>query len=99
MVIAFILAWRDRPVALTVMVRPVVLAERDIESVHTQVIVQTFSDRVLVIVTQLQKVGTLVRELCFILPPFISHSIRSKPPCQPPSLSLILHQTTLNLML
>ncbi|KAH9996782.1 hypothetical protein BJV77DRAFT_1065567 [Russula vinacea] len=43
------------------MVRPVVLAERDIESVHTQVIVQTFSDRVLVIVTQLQKVGTLIQ--------------------------------------
>jgi hypothetical protein len=43
---------------------PVVLAERDIESVHTQVIVQTYSDRILVIVTQLQKVGTLVRNLC-----------------------------------
>lgn len=43
---------------------PVVLAERDIESVHTQVIVQTYSDRILVIVTQLQKVGTLVRKLC-----------------------------------
>lgn len=39
---------------------PVVLAERDIESVHTQVIVQTYSDRILVIVTQLQKVGTLI---------------------------------------
>jgi hypothetical protein len=46
------------------MVQPVVLAERDIESVHTQVIVQTYSDRILVIVTQLQKVGTLVRKLC-----------------------------------
>ncbi|KAH9966764.1 hypothetical protein BC827DRAFT_1354227 [Russula dissimulans] len=42
------------------MVQPVVLAERDIESVHTQVIIQTFSDRVLVIVTQLQKVGMLI---------------------------------------
>jgi len=42
------------------MMRPVVLIERDIESVHTQVIIQTFSDRVLVIVTQLQKVGTLI---------------------------------------
>jgi hypothetical protein len=51
------------------MVQPVVLAERDIESVHTQVIIQTFSDRVLVIVTQLQKVGTLVRRVCFILLP------------------------------
>jgi hypothetical protein len=50
----------------TVMVQPVpvVLVERDIESVHTQVIVQTYSDRILVIVTQLQKVGTLVRKLC-----------------------------------
>ncbi len=46
------------------MVQPVVLAERDIESVHTQVIIQTFSDHVLVIVTQLQKVGALVRKLC-----------------------------------
>ena len=45
--------------------QPVVLIERDIESVHTQVIIQTFSDRVLVIVTQLQKVGTLVRSLLF----------------------------------
>ncbi len=45
------------------MIQPVVLVERDIESVHTQVIIQTFSDRVLVIVTQLQKVGTLVRNL------------------------------------
>jgi hypothetical protein len=45
--------------------RPVVLVERNIESVHTQVIIQTFSDRVLVIVTQLQKVGTLVRSLRF----------------------------------
>jgi len=42
------------------MIQPVVLVERDIESVHTQVIIQTFSDRVLVIVTQLQKVGTLI---------------------------------------
>ncbi|KAI0006127.1 hypothetical protein BJV74DRAFT_22234 [Russula compacta] len=42
------------------MVQPVVLAERDIESVHTQVIIQTFSDRILVIMTQLQKVGTLI---------------------------------------
>ena len=49
----------------TVMMQPVVLVERDIESVHTQVIIQTFSDRVLVIVTQLQKVGTLVRSLRF----------------------------------
>jgi hypothetical protein len=40
--------------------QPVVIAERDIESVQTQVIVQTFSDRVLVIITQLSKVGTLV---------------------------------------
>lgn len=45
------------------MMQPVVLIERDIESVHTQVIIQTFSDRVLVIVTQLQKVGALVRSL------------------------------------
>ncbi|KAI0302142.1 hypothetical protein BC826DRAFT_1101757 [Russula brevipes] len=43
------------------MVQPVVLAERDIESVHTQVVIQTFSDRVLVIVTQLQKVGALIQ--------------------------------------
>ena len=62
---------RSRPVARagyydTVMVQPVpvVLAERDIDSVHTQVIIQTYSDRILVIVTQLQKVGTLVRKLC-----------------------------------
>jgi hypothetical protein len=47
------------------MSQPVVLAERDIESVHTHVIIQPFSDRVLVIVTQLQKVGTLVRNLRF----------------------------------
>jgi hypothetical protein len=40
--------------------QPVVIAERDIESVQTQVIVQTFSDRVLVLITQLSKVGTLV---------------------------------------
>ena len=46
------------------MVQPVALAERDIESVHTQVVIQTYSDRILVIVTQLQKVGTLVRKLC-----------------------------------
>ncbi len=46
------------------MVLSVVLVKRDIESVHTQVIIQTFSDRILVIVTQLQKVGTLVRKLC-----------------------------------
>jgi len=45
------------------MMQPVVLIERDIDSVHTQVIIQTFSDRVLVIVTQLQKVGALVRSL------------------------------------
>jgi len=38
-----------------------VIAERDIESVQTQVIVQTFSDRVLVIITQLSKVGTLIQ--------------------------------------
>ncbi|KAI0256798.1 hypothetical protein BJV78DRAFT_1117404 [Lactifluus subvellereus] len=43
------------------MLQPVVLAERDIESIHTQVIIQTFSDRVLVIVTQLRKVGTLIQ--------------------------------------
>ncbi|KAI9509648.1 hypothetical protein F5148DRAFT_1012056 [Russula earlei] len=43
------------------MAQPVVLAERDIEYVHTQVIIQTFADRVLVIVTQLQKVGTLIQ--------------------------------------
>lgn len=41
--------------------QPVVVAERDIESVQTQVIVQTFSDRVLVIITQLSKVGTLIQ--------------------------------------
>ncbi|KAN0140729.1 hypothetical protein V8E53_001173 [Lactarius tabidus] len=41
--------------------QPVVIAERDIESVQTQVIVQTFSDRVLVIITQLSKVGTLIQ--------------------------------------
>jgi hypothetical protein len=49
----------------TAMIQPVVLVERDIESVRTQVIIQTFSDRVLVIVTQLQKAGTLVRQLRF----------------------------------
>jgi hypothetical protein len=47
------------------MIQPVVLVERDIESVRTQVIIQTFLDRVLVIVTQLQKAGTLVRYLRF----------------------------------
>ena len=57
------------------MVKPVVLAERDIESVRTQVIIQTFSDRVLVLVTQLQKVGTLVRKLCSNCSTFISHSL------------------------
>jgi len=46
---------------VAVMLQPVVLAERDIESIHTQVIIQTFSDRVLVIVTQLRKVGTLIQ--------------------------------------
>jgi len=43
------------------MVQTVVLVERDIESVRTQVIIQTFSDRVLVLVTQVQKVGTLIQ--------------------------------------
>ncbi|KAF8274922.1 hypothetical protein EI94DRAFT_1560545 [Lactarius quietus] len=43
------------------MSQPVAIAERDIESVQTQVIVQTFSDRVLVIITQLSKVGTLIQ--------------------------------------
>jgi hypothetical protein len=53
------------------MVQPVILAERVIESIHTQVIVQTFSDRVLVIVTQLKKVGTLVRNLGFYFSVFL----------------------------
>ena len=57
------------------MVQAVVLAERDIESVRTQVIIQTFSDRVLVLVTQLQKVGTLVRKLCSDCSTFISHNV------------------------
>ncbi|KAI0306475.1 hypothetical protein B0F90DRAFT_1923291 [Multifurca ochricompacta] len=39
----------------------VLQAERDIESINTQVIIQTYSDRVLVIITQLKKVGTLIQ--------------------------------------
>ena len=54
---------------------PVVHAERDIESVHTRVIVQTYSDRILVIVTQLQKVGTLVRKLCSYCSLHLSYSL------------------------
>lgn len=77
------------------MVQPVVLAERDIESVHTQVIIQTFSDRVLVIVTQLQKVGTLVCNLRFYCLAFSSHTARSTLPCQLP-LPFLRLQTTLH---
>lgn len=82
------------------MVQPVVLAERDIESVHTQVIIQTFSDRVLVIMTQLQKVGTLVCDLRFYCWSCSMTQFRSTPPyhLQLPSLKPLqstLHPTLL----
>ncbi|KAI0273732.1 hypothetical protein BC834DRAFT_966213 [Gloeopeniophorella convolvens] len=41
--------------------RSVTRVERDIESVRTEVVIQTFSDRVLVLVSQLCKVGTLIQ--------------------------------------
>ncbi|KAH9981197.1 hypothetical protein BGW80DRAFT_1199448 [Lactifluus volemus] len=71
------------------MLQPVILAERVIESIHTQVIVQTFSDRVLVIVTQLKKVGTLIQASLpatidlLDAPPDTSAPITTLPPVHP----------------
>ncbi|KAI9446359.1 hypothetical protein H4582DRAFT_1804711 [Lactarius indigo] len=65
--------------------QPVVIAERDVASVQTQVIVQTFSDRVLVVITQLSKVGTLVLTIFYFIRSIRSDFLcRSKPPCHQP---------------
>lgn len=48
----------------TIMSRPPSVQDiKDLETIPTEVVIQTFSDRVLVLVTQLGKVGSLVRYL------------------------------------
>lgn len=56
---------------------------RELEGVQTDLLIQAFADRVVVLVTQLGKVGSLVRlpcpptSLCMLL----KYSHRFKPPC------------------